>query len=410
MRRWFGLALAGLVFPAAAVAHVLAPRLELSGFLRRAEVIVRARVVRATQLVSTDPYRTRTRVRVLAVHRGEARGDEVDVIGLDDHAQTYDRDQHVVLFLAAYRIEERGHPAQQRAGEAVLLSSDAEAREWDAYVLEAGPVAASAREPHTREAFVAAAVRALGSTSMRLRAESLRALAPAVSGRPPQALVDSVVEVFTRAPLSGPERLRVLGLVAHSLPPARWLALARRQRDVAVRTELLDVAVTLGETAAPDVMNEALSDAAAAFRSLDPVARVGAAAILARAGDPASEPLLLELAAQWTTRGQAGPALVRPLLRGLFFRARSSSRAAHRALATLEPKLTRPADRRFLEGALRSLPPLPRSSTGPRWLVALVSAGVLLSGLLIWWRRRRTRVSAAAHVRLDRSTPVSRLS
>jgi hypothetical protein len=392
--RTFSIFFAALLAVPTAFAHVLPVRPELSGFLRRAEVIVRARVVHPTKTVSTEPYRARTRVTILAVHRGEPPREDLTVVAEDDHGATYDRGQEVVLFLGAYRADLGGFPAQQRAGEAILLENANEAHEWDAYVAAATPIVSTNEDPVTHEEFRTAALSALGASSARLRREAARILSPAIARGVRADLASRVVDVFARSSLPAAARMEMIGVAAPALLPAEWLSLARAEHDARVHVELLDIALTTAERRDPAVVGESISIATRALTSTDPVRRVGAAATLARVLDPRGERTLLETATTLDVRDPASAALVRPLLRGLFFRAKNLSAPAHAALALLGTKLSDESDRRFVEGALRDLAALYPPAGEPRSLPyfvggALAAAALLVLCVWIVWRRKR---------------------
>jgi hypothetical protein len=375
----------GLTLAAAVCeAHVLARRTDLDEFVRRAEVIVRGRVLARTR--SLEPVRGAyplvTAVAVERTLKGGEAPPRIEVIGKDDHAVSYQSGQRALFFLRERLGPSARWVQDQRKGEDLYLRPGEEA-DWDAYL------AAAARDPvGASEDYRAAIRRALASTAAELRTHALRRLSRWLRQRAARSEdVAAALAALRRRELPDRYRLAVLRAALGHLGPSDLAPLCADPGErPGVRGRVLEAWAegAARRTRASD--REAVRGAASAAL-VDPswVVRLHGAAALAHLGDATGLALFSEgLAGTDATRKRVA-------IRGLALLARSGHVEARAALEAAEPTERDPRVRAWLVAAVGALEKRRETTAAWAWWVgiAVLAGAVAMGGAWVWRRRRR---------------------
>jgi hypothetical protein len=225
-------ALAALLVSGAAMAwaHVVEPRADLDGFVRRAECIVRGRVLSDTRPLhpGQGAYPLQNEVAIERIWKGPGEVSAVTVLGRDEHAPRYIAGQQVILFLFGRPGVDRYCWADQNQGEEILVGPG-EHGAWDAYLEAVVRALAEAQDLARSPGYQAAVRAALVAPAPRLRAHAREAIRRWLQGAAASAEDrEALLGALGSRTLPVSDRLAVLKLALAHLAPSDLAPLAKR--------------------------------------------------------------------------------------------------------------------------------------------------------------------------------------
>lgn len=383
-----------MVAAPSARAHILEPRKGLEGFLRRADVIVFARVREATR--SENPkvsvYPLLTDLEVEKVFKGANVPKTVVMTGHDDHAPRYPKDQRVLVFLHGRPGVDARLQGDQSKGEEIYLGVGDDAG-WAAFLEAAVSVHKTHPDLFSNPAYRAALFDALGATGKRLREHALRRVS-LWSSEPnlPAGEVAALLAALKQK--SHPDRYRMgllnAGLAHFTTDSLRALAESAGESPM-LRGALLDgwAARAGAKKAAPGEKEAMRAAAMAVYAQDEPNLKLYAATALARIGDTTGLAVLKTALADTDLRRK------RIAIRGLARLRRAQLHEADALLRRAKATETDGRVRRWLDEALPRGTPTPPKAGLPTmvWLGIGLGAAVLValtifSAVLVRRRRR----------------------
>ena len=295
----FALAVAlALTSAGGARAHILEPRKGLEGFIRRADVIVLAKVAVATrpENLKVSELPLITDLEVEKVFRGENVPKTIAMLGRDDHAARYRKGQRVLVFLHGRPGIDAKLAADQLKGEELFVDPSEDSA-WAAFLEACVRVHKTHPDLFSHPGYRAALFAAVGAPARRLREHALRRVSVwAADPKLGNAEVDALLAALRTRTL--PDRYRVgllsTGLAHFAIADLRAL-IDTADESIFVRGALLDGWADRARSrrAAPGEL-EAMRAAGVALlgASADVQLKLYAAAALARTGDATGLELL----------------------------------------------------------------------------------------------------------------------